>query len=100
MAARDKALLITNEIKRKAAFIKAQTAMRTASEEWGEEAGRIYVKQNYPDATSLKANLLNKSKQGQFDQIYQTKDGKLIFIEAKGGNASWRARKAGEFQAQ
>ncbi|MCP4989815.1 MAG: type IV secretion protein Rhs, partial [Colwellia sp.] len=88
VAARDKALLIKDATSRKKALTAAQTAMRKASEELGEAAGEIYVKQNYPGATKLKASLLNNSKQGQFDQIYKAKDDTLIFIEAKGGNAS------------
>ncbi|MCP4324312.1 MAG: type IV secretion protein Rhs, partial [Alteromonadales bacterium] len=100
VAARDKALLIKDATSRKKALTAAQTAMRKASEELGEAAGEIYVKQNYPGATKLKASLLNNSKQGQFDQIYKAKDDTLIFIEAKGGNASWGSRSTGELQAQ
>ena len=74
--------------------------MRLASEALGEEAARIYVKQNYPDATPLASKLPGKGKQGQFDQVYATEDGKVLIIEAKGGNASWGSRSAGKDRAQ
>ncbi len=100
VARRDKALLIKNEVKRTEELKEAQKEMRDASEALGEKAASIYVKKTYPGATPLKSNFLNKSKQGQFDQIYQTQDGKIVFIEAKGGNASWGSRNTGDYQAE
>ncbi|WP_063704421.1 contractile injection system protein, VgrG/Pvc8 family [Pseudoalteromonas gelatinilytica] len=96
VAKRDAALLAGNAT----ALKEAQSAMRLASEALGEEAARIYVKQNYPDATPLASKLPGKGKQGQFDQVYATEDGKVLIIEAKGGNASWGSRVAGEERAQ
>ena len=96
VAKRDAALLAGNAT----ALKEAQSAMRLASEALGEEAARIYVKQNYPDATPLASKLPGKGKQGQFDQVYITEDGKVLIIEAKGGNASWGSRVAGEERAQ
>ncbi|UDM64206.1 hypothetical protein KIJ96_19640 (plasmid) [Pseudoalteromonas piscicida] len=74
--------------------------MRAASEELGEEAARIFVEQNYPGATPLRSKLLTDGKQGQFDQLYQTEDGRLLVIEAKGGSATWGSRMAGKRRAQ
>ena len=96
VAKRDAELLAGNAT----ALKEAQSAMRLASEALGEEAARIYVKQNYPDATPLASKLPGKGKQGQFDQVYITEDGKVLIIEAKGGNASWGSRVAGEERAQ
>ena len=96
VAKRDAALLAGNAT----ALKEAQSAMRLASEALGEEAARIYVKQNYPDATPLASKLPGKGKQGQFDQVYATEDGKVLIIEAKGGNASWGSRSAGKDRAQ
>ncbi|WP_036958381.1 hypothetical protein, partial [Pseudoalteromonas piscicida] len=36
----------------------------------------------------------------QFDQLYQTEDGRLLVIEAKGGSATWGSRMAGTKRAQ
>ena len=95
VAKRDKALLSGDDV----ALKVAQQEMRNASERIGESAGRIYVGNNYPNAKPLDAGLLNNSKQGQFDQIYQDGD-KIIVIEAKGGGATWGSKKVGEDTAQ
>ena len=95
VAKRDKALLSGDDV----ALKVARQEMRNASERIGESAGRIYVGNNYPNAKPLDAGLLNNSKQGQFDQIYQDGD-KIIVIEAKGGGATWGSKKVGEDTAQ
>ena len=64
-----------------------------ASEQLGEVASQAYIKQNFPNATKLEASLPGNGKQGEFDQIYIDNDtGRLIIVEAKGGNATWGAR--------
>lgn len=74
--------------------------MRLASEDLGEEAARIYVQQNYPNAKPLNTKLPGNSKQGEFDQVYITEDSKILIMEGKGGNATWGSRIAGEERAQ
>lgn len=74
--------------------------MRLASEDLGEEAARIYVQQNYPNAKPLNTKLPGNGKQGEFDQVYITDDGKVLIMEGKGGNATWGSRKAGTDRAQ
>ena len=74
--------------------------MRLASEDLGEEAARIYVQQNYPNAKPLNTKLPGNGKQGEFDQVYITDDGKVLIMEGKGGNATWGSRIAGEERAQ
>ncbi|MDN3381030.1 type IV secretion protein Rhs, partial [Pseudoalteromonas sp. APC 3893] len=82
------------------ALKEAQKAMRLASEDLGEEAARIYVQQNYPNAKPLNTKLPGNGKQGEFDQVYVTDDGKVLIMEGKGGNATWGSRMAGEERAQ
>ncbi|GAA75579.1 hypothetical protein PMAN_b0256 [Pseudoalteromonas marina] len=96
VAQRDAALLAGNA----KALKDAQKAMRLASEDLGEEAARIYVQQNYPNAKPLNTKLPGNGKQGEFDQVYITEDGKILIMEGKGGNATWGSRMAGEERAQ
>jgi len=96
VAQRDAALLAGDA----KALKDAQKAMRLASEDLGEEAARIYVQQNYPNAKPLNTKLPGNGKQGEFDQVYTIDDGKVLIMEAKGGNATWGSRMAGEERAQ
>lgn len=96
VAQRDAALLAGDA----KALTDAQKAMRLASEDLGEEAARIYVQQNYPNAKPLNTKLPGNGKQGEFDQVYVIEDGKVLIMEAKGGNATWGSRIAGEERAQ
>jgi hypothetical protein len=48
----------------------------------------------------LNTKLPGNGKQGEFDQVYITDDGKVLIIEGKGGNATWGSRMAGEERAQ
>ncbi|PIE44215.1 MAG: hypothetical protein CSA50_01675 [Gammaproteobacteria bacterium] len=43
----------------------------------------------------LYASTRGDGKAGEFDQIYQTSDGSIIIIEAKGGNGSLGSRRIG-----
>lgn len=93
---RDAAILSGN----KADLRKAQNDMRKASKLIGETAARIHVENQYPGATRLESNLPGNGEQGQFDQVYLTKEGKVLIIEAKGGSSTWGSRKAGKQRAQ
>ena len=66
--------------------------MANASEQLGEVASQAYIKKNFEGATKLDANTPSNGKQGEFDQIYLHK-GRLILVEAKGGNATLTSRK-------
>jgi len=48
----------------------------------------------------LNTKLPGNGKQGEFDQVYITDDGKVLIMEGKGGNATWGSRIAGEERAQ
>ena len=48
----------------------------------------------------LNTKLPGNGKQGEFDQVYITEDGKILIMEGKGGNATWGSRKAGTDRAQ
>ena len=39
----------------------------------------------------LNTKLPGNGKQGEFDQVYITEDGKILIMEGKGGNATWVA---------
>ncbi|MGF1723825.1 hypothetical protein [Photobacterium nomapromontoriensis] len=63
------------------------------SEQLGELAAEGYMKKQYPGATRLKSDYPDSGmKKNQFDQIWQTADGKLIIVEAKGGTATLGTR--------
>ncbi|WP_299015221.1 hypothetical protein [uncultured Photobacterium sp.] len=51
------------------------------------------MKKQYPGATRLKSDYpgLNM-KNNQFDQVWQTADGKIIIVEAKGGSSTLGSR--------
>ncbi len=64
--------------------------MRCASEAMGELAAEAWINGNpgkFPDAKPLYAPTRGGGKTGEFDQIYQTSDGRIIIIEVKGGIA-------------
>jgi len=70
----------------KAKLDKLAVQKRAYSEQLGEMAAEGYIKKSYPDAEYFSPRYPgSKTKRDQFDQIWKTKDGKVIIIEAKGG---------------
>ncbi|PIE44630.1 MAG: hypothetical protein CSA45_06020 [Gammaproteobacteria bacterium] len=69
--------------------------MNSASEELGAEEWIDRNPEKFRDAKPLYAHTRGNDKRGQFDKIYQTSDGRIIIIEAKGGNGTLTGRKIG-----
>ncbi|NJP52644.1 hypothetical protein HCJ93_21910 [Streptomyces sp. SBST2-5] len=66
-------------------FKESHTAMRDASEEFGEQIARHhYMAERYPDFEEQPL-LGPKNGNDQFDQVWKHADGRIVVIEAKGG---------------
>ncbi len=101
---RDSAVKARNDaiqVQDDAAIRDAIIDMRNASQKLGEVASQAYMKKNFPNAHALESKLPGNGNQGEFDQIYIDKDsGRLIIVEAKGGNATWGSKQANGKQVQ
>jgi hypothetical protein len=63
----------------------ARRDVNNASEAMGERAAEAHIEQRYPGAKKIYGD--GTSGSGKLDQVYQTKDGKYVVVEAKGGRA-------------
>lgn len=67
------------------------------SEEMGEVSAELTVRsllgKDGHDYKMLRADLIGRGKNHEFDQIYQSRDGSILIVEAKGGGSPFGAKR-------